>query len=146
MSIGFTKTLYFFILYYMSISIFNTKKFKDSLFYVRTFNSVVVAMALLPFLMYYVAECPMQGVCEFLCLLVLSVILFGIPVIGIVAALNDCDSSRGTYTISTIVLTILLSPTIIIVEPIYRLIYKCLYGRAYKRKELYRMVGEFKGV
>ena len=130
----------------MSISVFNTKKFKDSLFYVRTFNSVTIAMALLPFLMYYVAECPIQCVSEFLCMLVLSVILFGIPIIGIVAALNDYNSSNGSYDTTTIIITILLSPTIIIVEPIYRLIYKCLYGRAYKRQELYRMVGEFKGV
>ena len=66
------------------------------------------------------------------------------PIIGIVAFINDTTGPANNTV--RIILSILLAPTIIIVEPIYRLIYKCLYGRAYKRQELYRMVGEFKGV
>ena len=128
----------------MSISVFNTKKFKENLFYVRTFNAIVAAMTLLPFLMYYCAECQIQGVGEFLCMLGLSLMIFGIPIIGIVAAINDNPSQLNNTV--RLIISILLAPIIIIVEPIYRLIYKCLYGRAYKRQELYRMVGEFKGV
>ena len=128
----------------MSISVFNTKKFKENLFYVRSLNAVVVAMILLPVLIYFCAECPIQGVGEFLCMLGLSLMIFGIPIIGIVAFINDTPSPANNTV--RIILSILLAPTIIVVEPIYRLIYKCLYGRAYKRQELYRMVGEFKGV
>jgi hypothetical protein len=128
----------------MSISVFNTKKFKENLFYVRSLNAVVVAMILLPVLIYFCAECPIQGIGEFLCMLGLSLMIFGIPIIGIVAFIND--TTGPTNSTVRIILSILLAPTIIIVEPIYRLIYKCLYGRAYKRQELYRMVGEFKGV
>ena len=91
----------------MSISVFNTKKFKENLFYVRTFNAIVAAMTLLPFLMYYCAECQIQGVGEFLCMLGLSLMIFGIPIIGIVAFINDIPNQVNNAV--RIIITILLS-------------------------------------
>lgn len=137
---GFTETLYFFILYYMRISIFKTERFQELLFYVRTLNAIVFSSILLPIILYFTTPGVFTDYKTIAQVVMLSLMVFGIPIISIVAMIND-NNIKSTF-IKTVT-TVIFSPTIIVVEPIFRLIYHIGFNRKYRREKLYKMIEEF---
>ena len=137
---GFTKISYFFILYYMRISIFKTERFQELLFYVRTLNAIVFSLILLPIILYFTAPGVFTYYKTIAQVVMLSLMVFGIPIITVVGMIND-NNIKSTF-IKTAT-TVIFSPTIIVVEPIFRLIYHIGFNRKYRREELYKMIEEF---
>ena len=62
----------------------------------------------------------------------------------VVGTVNDVDFPGGKT--AKLIITVVFSPTIIIIEPLFRLIYYVMYNKKYKRNILYKMVGELRDV
>lgn len=124
----------------MRISIFKTKRFQELLFYVRTWNAVIFSLILLPTILYFTAPGVFTDCKTIAQIVMLSLIMFGIPIVFVVAMINDNDIKHAFIKTAT---TVIFSPTIIVVEPIFRLIYHIGFNRKYRREELYKMIEEF---
>lgn len=124
----------------MRISIFKTKRFLELLFYVRTLNAIIFSSILLPIILYFTVPGVLTDFKSIAQVIMLSLMVFGIPIISIVGMINDDDNK---HTFIKTVTTVIFSPTIIVVEPIFRLIYHVGFNRKYRREELYKMIEEF---
>ena len=126
----------------MSISVFNTKKFEDVLTNVRVVNSMVLAVVILPLALLIFDDGVIRTVGDFFAYGLLGLLFPGWCIPLIVGTVHDADYEFCKT--AKLIIAVILSPTIIIVEPLFRLIYYVMYNKKYKRKVLYKMVGDLR--
>lgn len=126
----------------MSISVFNTKKFEDVLTNVRIVNSMILAVIILPIVLLIFDDGVIRTVGDFLKYGLLGAFFSGWCIPLVVGTVNDAAYEFGKT--ARFIITVIFSPTIIIVEPLFRLIYYVMYNKKYKRSILYKMVGELR--
>ena len=126
----------------MSISVFNTTKFEDVLTSVRIVNSMVLAVFILPLILLIFDDGVIRTVGDFFAFGLLGLLFPGWCIPCVVGTVHDVDYEFGKTV--KLIITIIFSPTIIIVEPLFRLIYYVMYNKKYKRGILYKMVGELR--
>ena len=128
----------------MSISVFNTKKFEDVLTNVRIVNSMILAVIILPLVLLIFDDGVIRTVGDFFAYGLLGLLFPGWCIPCVIGTIHDSDYEFGKT--ARFIITVIFSPTIIIVEPLFRLIYYVMYNKKYKRKILYKMVGELRDV
>ena len=128
----------------MSISVFNTKKFEDILTNVRIVNSMILAVIILPLILLIFDDGVIRTVSDFFAYGLLGMLFPGCCIPLVVGTVHDADYEFGKT--AKLIIAIICSPTIIIVEPLFRLIYYVMYNKKYKRSILYKMVGELRDV
>ena len=128
----------------MNISVINTDEFKNYIFYLRIFNSIIYSCFFIPIILYVIYSINvMNNLKECFAYMLCSLLLYGIPAITIVGYINDelIDNSKIENAI-TLLLTIIFSPSIILLEPIFILCYYLKNGKKYKLNKLYKMIQE----
>ena len=128
----------------MNISVINTNEFKNYIFYLRIFNSIIYSCFFIPIILYVIYSINvMNNLKECFAYMLCSLLLYGIPAITIVGYINDelIDNSKIENAI-TLLLTIIFSPSIILLEPIFILCYYLKNGKKYKLNKLYKMIQE----
>jgi hypothetical protein len=128
----------------MSISVFNTKKFEDVLTNVRVVNSMVLAVVILPLILMIFDSGVIRTVGDFFAYGFVGTLFPGWCIPLVVGTVHDDDYEFGKTV--KLIIAVIFSPTIIIVEPLFRLIYYIMYNKKYKRSILYKMVGELRDV
>lgn len=126
----------------MSISVFNTKKFEDVLTNVRIVNSMILAVFIVPLILLIFDDGVIRTVGDFFAFGSLGLLFPGCCILCVVGTVHDANCEFGKTV--KLIITIIFSPTIIIVEPLFRLIYYVMYNKKYKRSILYKMVGELR--
>lgn len=130
-------TLFFFIFKYMKITVFNTDEYKGYRFLVRLLNSIVFCGLALPIFLYCTDAIIFNSFDEFLLVSILSIMLLAVPCVGITVAINE--ECKGYY-MTRFIGSVICAPTLIIVEPIMKIMYYIVRHKSYKHRVLYKLI------
>lgn len=121
----------------MKISVFNTDEYKGYRFLVRLLNSIVFCGLALPIFLYCTDAIIFNSFDEFLLVSILSIMLLAVPCVGITVAINE--ECKGYY-MTRFIGSVICAPTLIIVEPIMKIMYYIVRHKSYKRRVLYKLI------
>ena len=105
---------------------------------------MILAAIILPLVLLIFDDGVIRTACDFFKYGLLGMLFPGWCIPLIVGTVNDTSFTCGK-TVKSII-TVIFSPTIIIIEPLFMIIYYVLYNKKYKRNILYKMIGELSDV